>query len=369
MDAKTAPFQVDHRIRYSCKRPSYGWSVNATYEEAAMGYTETIDWSVANLLVEASILAYAAYDDKQPTICTPVTLPEYDFVECFTGVDTVLDVNQAEVFGVVFRSPPPGPYTYIFSFRGTASFFDAIEDISFYQTKCPFVPFGADSAPEATAGVASGFWSVYTAGDGTTTPMQTQLFGLLDRYQASEYPISRLLITGHSLGAALSQLFTLDLAFSRYSSIPALNYNYACPQVGNSNFAALFEAQAPQHDPATQAIRIQNTYDLVPCLPPNLWYGYVQAADAFLIAFYGKDVEWWDPYAKWYDHQALNYQAVLGCAAGSPGGVCSNADLAVPGDNEHLVSEAPDSSSVCTLSVAALPAPGTFTPRSSHPGP
>ena len=45
--------------------------------------------------------------------------------------------------------------------------------------------------------------------------MQQQLFTLLGEYEASDKPIAQLFITGHSLGSALSELFTLDLALSR----------------------------------------------------------------------------------------------------------------------------------------------------------
>lgn len=332
-----------------------------------MGFTTKIDWSMANLLLEASILAYAAFDGT--ATCQPVCLDGYDFIECWTGVDEVFvpGLTTVEVFGVVFRSPPPGPYTYIFAFRGTDSLLDIIEDLSFYQYKETFVPFGAQSPPDSEAGVASGFWSVYTASTGTTSSMQSQLFRLLDKYQQSAFPISRLLVTGHSLGASLSQLFTLDLAYSTHSSIPAVNYNYACPKTGNAHFADLFDAQPLQHDPATRALRIQNTYDIVPCNPPTLWYGYEQAGDAFLVAFYGKDVEWWDPYAKYYDHQAFNYQAVLNCASRSANGVCISHDLPVTTDGEHLVSKEPDASTVCSIWPAAMPAQGTPRGRPRNP--
>jgi triacylglycerol lipase len=272
--------------------------------------------------------------------------PGYDFIDYWTGVDTVFNVyNQVECFGVVFRSQS-APYSYIFSFRGTYSMLDAIDDLEFWLED-KFVPFRTP-APSPSAGVASGFWSIYSTSLQGTPSMQAQLFALLDKYYGSSEPIHRLFITGHSLGAALGELFTLDLALSPYHEIAYSNYNYACPRVGNGEFAQLYESQPPEQNPATRTLRIQNTYDIVPCSPPEL-ADYQHVGDVYLVAFYNKDAGWLDPLAKFYDHQALNYQAVLACAFRSPGGVCINDNLDVPTDAETLVSLKPDPSTLCSL--------------------
>ena len=100
---------------------------------------------------------------------------------------------------------------------------------------------------------------------------------------------------------------------------------------------------------ATQTLRIQNTYDRVPCSPPDIIPGcvYQHVGAAYLIAFYNTD--WVTPYALLYNHQALNYQAVLACAFTSHGGVCLNDNLPVPSDGETLVSIQPDPSTLCSL--------------------
>ena len=78
----------------------------------------------------------------------------------------------------------------------------------------PTVPANVPSVP-ADVRVEAGFWDVYTTGDGATPSMQRQVSALLDRYAASDHPIFELWITGHSLGAALSTLFALDVALCR----------------------------------------------------------------------------------------------------------------------------------------------------------
>jgi triacylglycerol lipase len=313
--------------------------------ERAMSVTNNIDPSLALLLVDASIESYYAYDPHVPAQCKLdlVTAPAgYDVIDCWTGLDTVFSsFGLYECFGVVFRSKA-APYSYVFSFRGTYSMLDVLEDLDFWQ-QYPFVPWGAlQSAGDAK--VAGGFWSIYSASRAGSKSMQQQLFDLLDKYQASAQPISRLFVTGHSLGAALSELFTLDLALSPYREIPYRNYNYAGPLVGNPAFAQLYDSQSPELDPEMRTLRIQNTYDIVPCSPPQL-FGYQHVGDAYLVAFYNKNAGWLNPEAKLYDHQAVNYRGVLSCAFSSSQGYCDNDNLVV--GNETLVSRKPDPSTLC----------------------
>lgn len=307
-----------------------------------MSIRTEIDPVLGPLLIEAGIQAYYAYDVHDPAQCstTGVTVPAgYELVDCWTGVDTVFGLyDQVECFGVVFRSQAP-PYTYVFAFRGTYSMLDVVEDAAFWQQDA-FTPVDGGSVGDAK--VASGFWSIYTTSLRSAASMQSQLFALLDTYQASAQPVDRLLLTGHSLGAALSELFTLDVALSPYQHIPCLNYNFAGPRVGNPAFAALYGERA------SPTLRVQNTYDIVPCAPPEL-FGYQHVGDAYLLAFYNADSGWLDPYAKFYDHQALNYQAVLACAFASPDGACINDALDVPTDAETLVSLRPDPTTVCSF--------------------
>lgn len=327
-----------------------------------MPVTTNIDSTRALLLIDASIESYYALDAHDPARCNcsaeRVKPPDgYDLVDCWTGIDTVFGTyNVVECFGLVFRSQAT-PYTYIFAFRGTYSLLDALGDAEFWE-KDPFVPF---SSPATTPGaaVASGFWSIYHSSLPGTPSMQAQLFSLLDKYHGSDKPIGQLLITGHSLGAALCELFTLDLACSSYRELEYVNYNYACPRVGNAAFAQFYNSQPREQEPATRTLRIQNTYDIVPGNPPEL-LDYQHIGDAYLLAFYNKDAGYLDPRAKLWDHQALNYQAVLSCASQSPTGICVNPGLPVDTDAETLVSIEPDPSTLCWfMSATGIPVPAS----------
>lgn len=173
--------------------------------------------------------------------------------------------------------------------------------------------------------------------------MQRQLFGLVDAYQESDKPIGQLYITGHSLGSALSELFTLDIAMSR-PDVVASNLNFACPRIGNREFVAYYERQKAQSSPSTRTLRVQNTFDIVPCVPPeNL--GYRQLRYVYLVAFYMNDH--FGKVSILGNHSALNYQAVISSAAKSADGVCICEKLEITAKGHSITSMRPDQNSVC----------------------
>lgn len=302
-----------------------------------MSYIHSIDWQKTLLLIDASIQAYRAYD-KRPA---PVAPPGFEIVDTWTGFDAIFgDDRTDETYGVVMRSIS-APYRYVFAFRGTDSVMDMIDDLG--VEKKQFRPFDAGVAVPAGVEVESGFFDVYTTGDATKPPMQKQLFALLDKYQSSA-PIDELWITGHSLGAALSELFSLDIALSR-PTIHASNVNFACPRVGNAAFVALYQEQAAEQNPTSRTVRVQNVFDRIPCVPPESM-GYEHVAEAYLIQFYKKG---WMPDFGFIvqNHAAANYQAVLQCAATSQNKMCVRESLSVPFSDYPITSEVPEPNKVC----------------------
>ncbi len=166
-------------------------------------------------------------------------------------------------FGLLFASTLPGAKTYIFAFRGTDSDLDVYEDL--FINTASFVPYQGQLSPAPS--VASGFFSVYTGIGGTTLTqsMQQQVFTLLNRIPRPR----KIYITGHSLGAALSQLFTLDVAVST-PDVWAANMNFASPKVGLTDWQAIYNSQAAQQNPATRTVRVYNYWDYVPSVPPRM---------------------------------------------------------------------------------------------------
>lgn len=311
-----------------------------------ISYTTNIhdtDAQKVKLLIQASVLAYDGLTSS--SICrlanaTDAPMSEYECIDGWSGVNA-LDGHELtiECYGLVYRSTRD-PKQYIFAFRGTDSLTDGLLDTDLLFQ--PFVSYSNDK--HADVKVEGGFNDVYRSSSGDTASMQQQLFELLDKY----LPVgskSTLYITGHSLGAALSELFTLDVALSR-PDINASTINFASPRVGDAKFVDLYMQQPAQQNPATRTLRVQNTYDIVPCVPTED-LGYRSLPNALLLAFY------WDASFGEFDklacHSALNYQAVINCANESATGICENPALFVPGNDYKITSIKPDTSSVCSL--------------------
>ena len=287
-------------------------NITSDFTDNAITYLNNgnIDRTQALLLVESSLQAYNVMDEEDTSIChlENVTAPlDYEVVDCWTGVDQVFnDFEQIESYGVVFRTHQ-SPYKYIFAFRGTHTLQDLLEDFSFNLTN--FTPYSAKTPIPPQVQVESGFYGIYTDidPDRTINSMQQQLFALINKYQTSTKPIDQLYITGHSLGAAISQLFTLDLVLSM-PQIKVSNYNYASPRVGNNDFVDFYEEQITRNTSHTPTIRIQNVRDQVPCMP-LVEEGYQHLSYAYLVDFYKED--WLDLDFIVENHSILNYKKVL----------------------------------------------------------
>jgi len=310
-----------------------------------MNIVQPHDWDRVCLLIDAIIRAYRAFGATPD----PVAPAGYEVVDTWRGVDALFGKDRhVETYGVVFRSVEK-PNRYVFAFRGTASPEDFGMDLGCRGHV--FVPFGPSvpgpggAVPDVPAEVRveAGFWDAYTTGDGTIQSMRQQVFTLLDSYAAPDQAIE-LWITGHSLGAALSTLFALDVALCR-PKIRASHVNFASPRVGNADFVRFYQEQAAQLDDATRTLRVQNVLDAVPDLPPKD-LGYEHVSDVTLIEFHKHETLPFDLAFVVHHHAAANYQAVLQCAATSPGGVCVNAKLPVPGESYAVTSRAVESGTV-----------------------
>jgi len=238
----------------------------------------------ATLTIALAVASKAAYDYYQGL---PFQSPDgYQQINAWTGWDAFLISGSEEKYGLVFQSIAD-PGSLIFAFRGTDSDMDIYEDIRFLTTE--FVPSSGTVAP--TPHVASGFYSIYDdKGGSMTQSMRQQLFALLAKYTPSE-----LYVTGHSLGAALSQLFSLDLAISQ--PMNTVNINFSSPMVGTLDWQTAYNATIP----AANSIRVYNYWDYVPTLPPSD-LGFHAVGSAFQTAFYVK--------GEWFPHELSRHSVV-----------------------------------------------------------
>jgi triacylglycerol lipase len=126
----------------------------------------------------------------------------------------------------------------VIAFRGTA-----IEKLLEWveAANCDLASFGPGKR------VHEGFYSVYESLD------------------IDDISPRKVILCGHSLGAALATLLALDSDFSTQAV-----YTFGSPRVGDTAFVTVYDRTIPQ------TFRYVNRYDIVPSLPPsNLGYKHV----------------------------------------------------------------------------------------------
>jgi len=148
------------------------------------------------------------------------------------------------------------------AFRGSASIQNWIHDFEFFKGHFPGAPAGAE--------VHHGFYTAYTA---VQTIVRTTVTRLV-----KENPHLPLTVTGHSLGAALSVLCSIDIAVQNIIPGEKITViNLGLPRVGNKIFADFWDKTIGYHR------RMVNQRDIVPHLPP------------IVLGFYHINTEIWFP--------------------------------------------------------------------------
>jgi triacylglycerol lipase len=257
--------------------------------------TTLLDPALTLALAQASRAAYLDY--QQQSFAPP---PNYQFFGRFTGWDEWFSsFGREERFGVIFKYVGPEPATdrFIVAFRGTSSDSDLFEDAFFEWST--FKPLRGSIAP-VPDDVSAGFNGIYSRSGGSmSASMQKQIFAMLPAQPAEIF------ITGHSLGAALSQLFALDMRVSS-PAVTVNVINFASPRVGGRHWQAACDANG-----ATQCItRVINYYDYVPDVPLSFEWSdkYVSIGAQFPTAFHGKD---WGIFDELHRHSLANLTTVL----------------------------------------------------------
>lgn len=266
---------------------------NAAPGETAASGTMHIDPAWTMTLAAASLAAYNDFD--YPDKYKP-ELDGYTFFGRFTGWDDWLwGYGREERYGLIFKSQTVAN-RFVVAFRGTDSDTDAFEDAFFeYSTFKPY----RNSVSPIPDDVSIGFNDIYsTKGSSMAQTMQQQIFSMLPQQMSEVY------ITGHSLGGALSQLFTLDMRVS-FPNVNIQTINFASPKVGGTDWgSACANAGAAQ-----RIIRVINYWDVVPSTPPSIdpFDEYVSLGAVFETAFYGGYL----PMDALPRHRLLNLQLVL----------------------------------------------------------
>ncbi|XP_047055889.1 probable feruloyl esterase A [Lolium rigidum] len=170
-----------------------------------------------------------------------------DLIKGFEMMDIIVDVENCLEAYVGFASDINA---VVVVFRGTQenSIQNWIEDLLWKQLDLDY-----PGMPEAR--VHRGFYSAYH-----NTTLRDGVVGGISKTRKlyGDVPI---MITGHSMGAAIASFCALDLVVN-YGLDGVKLMTFGQPRIGNEAFASYFKVYLPH------AIRVTNAHDIVPHLPP-----------------------------------------------------------------------------------------------------
>ena len=196
--------------------------------------------------------AEQAWDNDNQATPKPITVPDgYEVVANIHAEASVLGLDaNLQFFGFIAQTTAK-PRDLVVSWRGTEGWKDWVDD---------FEAFDKITFPYGDAGkIHHGFADIYAS-----PPCRDPLMAELDKL-LGEGDVSALHVTGHSLGAALAVVNTLDIVLNL--GFQPIMWAFAGPRVGDTHFKKAFDAAVDR------AVRVVNKPDVVPKVPP--WeFGY-----------------------------------------------------------------------------------------------
>ena len=194
-------------------------------------------------------LVNTAVNISQSSYC----LSEENTWDCLTCNDYNIYENHSLINGELAIYGYNKAYNYIFiGFRGSTNLENWITNIHFSM----IYPYSNN------IGIEKGFYNLFES-------MKIEIYNNI-KILSKKYNSKKLLITGHSLGGAISTLLNFDVL---YNGLEYKTYliTFGSPRVGNQNFVNEFNKHK------SYSFRITHNYDIVPHLPQELLhYNHIQ---------------------------------------------------------------------------------------------
>ena len=217
------------------------------WERKGRGWKEwdliMIDWQKAIRYARLVQIAESVRPDS------PYRPGELDAIKLlgYTHFQTIYGVERAETVSYGFLATSNTTKELVVAIRGTADFTEWLEDADFVMGNSP-IEGGIGQTEQ-------GFSAVYKTLKASPWKNLVEAIQMLLTNGVAE----SVTICGHSLGAALATLLSLDLAIT--ASHQAQTWLYASPRVGNEAFVAIYNDLVPD------SFRVVNTDDPVPKVP------------------------------------------------------------------------------------------------------
>eukprot|EP01113_Clastostelium_recurvatum_P017695 TRINITY_DN2088_c0_g1_i2.p1 TRINITY_DN2088_c0_g1~~TRINITY_DN2088_c0_g1_i2.p1 ORF type:complete len:297 (+),score=51.60 TRINITY_DN2088_c0_g1_i2:56-892(+) len=213
------------------------------------------------LFVSSSRAAYVEADSKRyvqfasASYCPEAKIAAWSCIHCLPGSSFLGNLSSATADAFGYLAYDSTEHAIVLSFRGSYNIPNWIDDFEAVQT----VPW----YDHKTARVHAGFYKVFMS-------LQHQVITQV-KAATKKYPTAKVVVTGHSLGAALSVLAAIDIYFNATVRVSSV-YNYGDPRVGNQAFAQLYNSTIS----GQVTYRVINNADIVPHLPAlNMGYWHV----------------------------------------------------------------------------------------------
>jgi kumamolisin len=242
---------------------------------------QTFDSKAAVLYGQFVQAAYSMYDAAPNNLTPPPSTDfpaSYDLVAWVQMQDFIIGSTGPTFYGFIAQSTAD-QNRFVLAIRGTSNAVEWWDDVN-AAVRIPFRVPGSGT-------VGAGFARIYDTLEVVERPtgpataaivpqslrsiggFSQQVANLVARHapataQATGFAASAVIeVAGHSLGAALATLYTLDNAYTGKINNPAL-CTFASPAVGDSTFTTAFNGLG------LTSWRVVNAPDLVPKLPPQI---------------------------------------------------------------------------------------------------
>lgn len=195
----------------------------------------TFEWGFANTSVLLCAISYCDYRK----------LPRHNFSGYADTFNITKIINNVKHDSHGFIGYRPSDKTIYAVFRGTHSVVNFLDDLNFVTTAYPYctgclVHFGFYSAQQAVV-----------------SDVIEEISSLVMRF-----PDYRVVITGHSLGAAVATLTAVEVVQKNLGILPVL-LNFGSPRIGNKEFAIYVTELLPP----SNRYRVTHMRDAVPHVP------------------------------------------------------------------------------------------------------
>lgn len=268
----------------------------------AVSVSDAFDADIALYAVHLSAAAY----------CSNATLENWSCQPCkaISDFKPLYVFEHAPTFTRGFIGLSRTLASVVLSFEGSEDLENFITDAEAWHVdfKVPGAPSGVE--------VHSGFYNAYNS---VATRVRSQLTSLRDSYASY-----RLLVTGHSLGAALASIAAIDLDMNNvWDDIYV--YSFGLPRVGNFAYAQFFNSTI------TTKYHVTHNRDLVPHLPPESFGFHHEPREVFQVETYtgpsslrvcdgsGEDPTCGDQYNIFAEWSVSDHLLYMGVPLGSSG--------------------------------------------------